>query len=274
MRDTPQMKGLSAQNRERLMALHRALSGPFDADEAAEALGVSRAEAARIVGYLASKGWLSRIRRGLFTVVPLEADAPESWRADPWLIAARVFAPCYIGGWSACEHWGLTEQLFRSVLVVTGKPQRSANVTVQGTEFRLASRKADALFGTDTVWRGRGQVKVSDPTKTIVDVLDDPSLGGGIRNAAEVVHEYFSGEYRDDRLLVDYADRAGNRTAFKRLGYLLEALEIDAPNLLEISRARRSAGLTKLDPSIRSRGRIAKRWGLRINAHVDATVGA
>lgn len=274
MSDIPAKTGLGARNRERLAMLHRSLPGPFDADDAAKVLNVSHTEAARITGYLASHGWLSRIRRGLFTVVPLEAGAPESWRADPWLVAARVFAPCYVGGWSALEHWDLTEQLFRSVLVVTAKPQRSVHQAIQGMEFRVVSRKTDSLFGTRTVWRGRGKVEVSDPTKTVADVLDDPSLGGGIRNVAEILSEYFSGDYRDDQLLAGYADRIGNRAAFKRLGYLIEECEIEAPSLLEVCWARRSAGLAKLDPSIRARGRITKRWGLRINARVVSPTGA
>lgn len=270
MSDIPRLKGLGSENRGRLMVLHRAFPGPFTAEDAATALEIPPDEAARIAGYLASKGWLSRVRRGLFIVVPLEADIPEEWRADPWLVAARVFAPSYIGGWSACEHWGLTEQLFRSVLVVTATPQRSATMTVQGTEFRVATRQPGALFGTRKVWRGRERVDVSDPTKTIVDVLDDPSIGGGIRTVADVLEEYLSGDHRDDDLLVGYTDQLGNRTVFKRLGYLLETLDPDASGLIETCLSRRSAGLAKLDPSIRSDGRITKRWGLRVNAQIRA----
>lgn len=271
MRDVPIAAGLGAKNRERLAVLHRALPGPFTAQEASEALEISRDEAARITGYLASKGWLSRVQRGLFTVVPLEADIPEAWRADPWLVAARVFAPCYIGGWSACEHWSLTEQLFRSVLVVTAKPQRRAHMAVQGTEFRVASRKPETLFGLRKVWRGRERVDVSDPTRTVLDVLDDPSIGGGIRNVADVLDAYLSGDHRDDKRLIDYADRLGNRTALKRLGYLVESLEVDASDLVDACLVRRSAGIAKLDPSIRSDGRITKRWGLRINAQIQSS---
>lgn len=274
MPDVPRLKGLGPENRKRLMVLHRTLPGPFAAEDAATALGIPRDEAARIAGYLASKGWLSRVRRGLFTVVPLEADVPEDWRADPWLVAARVFAPCYIGGWSACEHWGLTEQLFRSVLIVSATPQRSARVTVQGTAFRVATRQPDALFGTRKVWRGRERVDVSDPTKTIVDLLDDPSIGGGIRAVADVLHEYFAGDLRDDGLLVRYAEQFGNRTVFKRLGYLAEGLGVDAADLVETCLWRRSAGLAKLDPSIRDGGRITKRWGLRVNAQIRAVTPA
>jgi len=272
MLDITPSPGLGSTNRARLAVLHRSLPGPFTADDAARVFGIDRSDAARLLGYLASKGWLSRVRRGLFTVVPLEADVPEDWRADPWLVAARVFEPCYIGGWSACEHWSLTEQLFRSVVVISARPQRRAHVIVQGTEFRVATRKAEALFGTRPVWRGRERVAVSDPTRTVVDVLDDPSLGGGIRHVADVLDAYFASEHRDDHLLITYGDRLGNRTIFKRLGYLAEELEVDAPELVEACLARRSAGIAKLDPSIRDGGRITRRWGLRANAILEPAV--
>lgn len=260
--------GLNERNRARLSTLHRTLPGPFTADEAALALKVERSEAANLLGYLASKGWLSRVRRGLFTVVPLEADAPTLWRADPWLIAASVFEPCYIGGWSACEHWGLTEQLFRSIVVVTTQPQRTKHPMIQGNEFLVAVRKPEALFGTRPVWRGREPVDLSDPSRTIIDMLDDPALGGGIRHVADVLGEYADSAHRDDGLLITYGDRLGNRTVFKRLGYLLEALDLDAPELVAACLDRRSAGVSKLDPGIAAGGSIRSRWGLGINAAV------
>ncbi len=265
----PTRGGIRAENRARLATLSRAFGGPFTADEAAEALDVDRAEAARFVGYLASRGWLARVRRGLYAPVPLEASAPEEWRSDPWLVAARVFEPCYIGGWSACEHWGLTEQLFRDVLVVTARQQRRSTARVQGMDFRVVTRKQEALFGTRPVWRGRERIQVSDPSRTIVDVLDEPALGGGIRHGADVLVEYFEGEHRDEKTLIAYGDRLGNRTVFKRLGFLVEELGIDAPDLVAACTKRKSAGISALDPTVRTKGRITRRWNLRVNATVS-----
>lgn len=260
--------GIGPRYRSVLAALARAFDGPFSATDAADALRVDRATASRIIGYLASRGWLARVRRGLYVSVPLEAKAPEEWRGDPWLVAAHVFAPCYIGGWSACEHWGLTEQLFREVLVVTARPQRRSAVRLQGADFHVVKRKPTALFGTRPVWRGRERVDVSDPSRTVIDILDDPAIGGGIRHVADVVAEYFRGEHRADDRLHGYAERLGNRTVFKRLGYLLEALRIDAPDLIDSCLKRMSAGVSALDPSIDAKGKITKRWNLRINARV------
>lgn len=271
---SPHPAGISAGSRDHLARLNRAFRGPFTPAEAAEVLDVDASNAADLLGHLARKGWLARIRRGLYATVPLEATEPRDWRVDAWLIAAHVFAPCYVAGWSACEHWELTDQLFRSTAVISGTPQRRSKVTVHGSAFVVAHRASDVFFGTRPVWRDGERVDVSDPPRTIVDVLDDPVLGGGIRHVAEVLETYFGGEHRDDDRLVDYADRLGNRTVFKRLGYLLEALEIHAPDLIAQCLERRSAGVSKLDPSVRETGRITSRWGLRVNSTVRSNATA
>jgi predicted transcriptional regulator of viral defense system len=99
--------------------------------------------------------------------------------------------------------------------VVTARRVHAREVTLQGLPFRLTVRPEDKLFGTVGVWRGQIRVPVSDPSRTMVDILDDPRLGGGMRNAADVLWQYLSGGQRNDELLVGYGDRLGNRTVFK-----------------------------------------------------------
>ena len=185
-------------------------------------------DAARLLGYLARRGWLSRVRRGLYVAVPLDAGRSGEWTEDPWVVAESIYRPCYIGGWSACEHWNLTEQLFRTVLVVTGREVRRSDVTYPGVQMHVTSRSPAMLFGTAAVWRNSTRVNVSNPSRTIVDVLDDPRIGGGLRHGADALHEYLLSEHREDARLISYGDRIGNRTIFKRLGYLLESREAPA----------------------------------------------
>ena len=266
-------EGINRENRARLERLHRELPAAFDVSDAAAALGLDAERTRRLLGYLARRGWLSRIRRGLYVTVPLDTRRPGEWVEDPWIVAERVFGPCYIGGWSACEHWDLTEQLFRTVLVVTSRKVRDREPVIQGTPYRVTMRTADKLFGTTPVWRDQTRVQVSDPTRTIVDVLDDPTLGGGIRTVADVLHEYFASDHRNDSLLVGYGDRLGNRAVFKRLGLLIEHLGVDAPELLPACLERRSSGLVALDPSVDTKGRIVRRWGIRVNVTLGTPGG-
>ena len=257
--------GIGQRNRALLEELHRGARGAFDVDDASRILGIDHGEAGQLLVYLARRGWLSRVRRGLYVAVPLDARRSGEWVEDPWVVAVRLFSPCYIGGWSACAHWELTEQVFRTQLVVTARRVRHRDLAVQGIPFHLTVRGQDAMFGTVSVWRGRNRVAVSDPSRTVIDVLDDPRLGGGIRTVADVLHEYIGSEHRDDHRLVEYGDRLGNRSVFKRLGYLLEHDGAAAPELLEACLDRRSGGLAKLDPSAQGAGRILRRWGLRVN---------
>jgi predicted transcriptional regulator of viral defense system len=260
--------GISEANRERLAALHRGTSAPFTVQEAASILHVDAEATRRFLAYLASRGWLARVRRNMYVTVPLEATVPSQWREDPWIVAARAFHPCYIGGWSASEHWGLTEQLFRDVVVITALPVRDRHPTIQDTAFRLKVAPESRLFGTEIVWRRQVRVRVSDPSRTLVDILDDPALGGGIRHVAEIVAAYFLGKLRNDSVLLEYAVRVNNRAIYKRLGYLIETLVLPAPGVLEVCRERKSAGFSLLDPTLPPKGPRLRRWNLRVNAHV------
>jgi predicted transcriptional regulator of viral defense system len=99
-------------------------------------------------------------------------------------------------------------------------------------------------------------------------MLDRPGLGGGIGHVAHIIGEFFAGEQRDDGALMEYARRVGNRTVCKRLGYIVETLRIDAPDVLEFCRRRMSTGYSRLDPGATRGGRLLRRWRLELNAVV------
>lgn len=270
--------GIKAVNRERLEALHRRLKGPFSVSEAAAIWSLDAPRARRLVAYLAARGWLSRVRRDSYTTVPLGATSPKQWREDPWVVAAKTFTPCYLGGWTACEHWGMTEQIFREMIVFTTRRVRHLREEIQGTRFRVKVIAKTRMFGLVDVWRAQSQVKVSDPSRTLVDLLDDPALGGGMRHIAEVLENYFEGTSRNDAQLADYAAKIGNLAVFKRLGYLIETLGISSakptkfPKLTELCLQRMSTGISLLDPSAKPTGPILTRWGLRVNVKLNSGV--
>src|SRR5208337_3006610 len=175
-------RGISEENREHLEVLHRRLHGPFSVADAAHVWKIERARSRRLLAHLAERGWLTRVRRDAYVAVPLGATAPTDWRADPWAVAAKTFGPCYLAGWTACEHWGLTEQIFRTIWVVTSRRVSPRVQEIQGTTFNLKVTRRDRMFGLAVVWRGEVKVEASSPSRTIVDLLDDPRLGGGMRH--------------------------------------------------------------------------------------------
>src|SRR5712691_11340985 len=159
--------------RKVMAELARAASGGLlSVERAAKVLGVSTHEAAVRLGRLERSGWLARARRGIYLVLPIEAK-PGNVRIadDAWVLAAELFAPCYIGGWTAAGHWGLTEQLFRSTFVASSAPRRRQRENRLSTEFHIVRVRADRMKGASSVWRGDRRVAVSDRERTIVDAL-------------------------------------------------------------------------------------------------------
>ena len=216
------LTGLGKEDRKRLSTIFRATKGTISVKDTAVALNVSATDAAKMLSRWTKKGWLCRVRRGLYVRVALESLTVDIPLDDPWIVADRLFLPCYIGGWSAGEYWELTEQIFRTVVVLTTRKPRDRAPAIMGTNFMLRTISEKALFGTRTVWRGQVKVSVSDPSRTIIDMLTDPKLGGGIRPVVDMFLSYMKSEKKNVQLLLDYAKRLGNGAVFKRLGFLLE----------------------------------------------------
>ncbi len=261
--------------REALAVLaRRARGGLISAADAAQALGVgSRAAVARL-NRLAAAGWLARVQRGVYLIVPLDASDPAATTVeDPWVLANAVLAPCYIGGWSAAEHWQLTEQLFRSTFVVTAAGARTRAKTLLGAELHIVRVPRARLSGSTTVWRGPVRVAVSDRERTIADALIAPDWVGGSRHLIEILTNYKQSTHFSPTKLLARVAELGKGSAYKRLGFLVERLfgadDVIVPACLK----GKSAGVIKLDPAIASRGKLVKRWGLWVNIEVKGECG-
>ena len=70
------ISGISEKNRKLLDNLNRTQKGPFSSKEASKSLGLPLADVSAILTYFAAKGWLSRVRRGLYITVPLGTVNP------------------------------------------------------------------------------------------------------------------------------------------------------------------------------------------------------
>jgi len=260
--------GISKDSREMLDAVNRQFPGPFEVSDIEKLFHRGQPKTKRLLAHWASKGWLTRVRRGLYITVPLGAKNPKTRSEDPWIVANKIFHPCYVGGWSACEHWGLTEQIFDSIVIFTSRAIRHSKSNVQGTNFLLKPLKKEFSFGLKTVWRENTKIHVSNPSRTIVDILNDPSVGGGMRHINDIVKEYFAGEHKNEKELMEYIKKLGNRAVYKRLGYVIEINKLDAPILLEVCKNNVSAGFSLLDPTVTDRGHHMRKWNLRINVNL------
>jgi predicted transcriptional regulator of viral defense system len=240
-----------------------AQGGLIDVATAGRLLGTTSRNAALKLAALTRRGWLRRARRGLYLIAPLEVEpGKQAGVEDPWVLAQQAFSPCYIGGWSAAEHWGLTEQIFRSTVVVTAASVRSTKATLLGQEFRLFRVPVTRMESIVSVWRGSHRVRVSSRERTIIDSLRNPELCGGMRTVASILAEYSRRPEADITELLTEARAARSGAVWKRLGYLLELCWPQQEAAIAEARQAASSGVIRLDPNVAGKGKLQRRWSL------------
>jgi predicted transcriptional regulator of viral defense system len=250
------------QGRAQLVRVLSAAGDVIHINDVVNTLDLDRTAAAQRLSRWTEQGWLRRVGRGAYVAAAIDTLGSERVLDDAWILVPALFDPAYVGGRTAAEHWDLTEQIFKDVLVMTTQSVREKRQERHGVQFTLKHIDERKLFGTKAVWRHQTRVPVSDVHRTIVDMLDDPAVGGDIQHIADCLAVYLRGNDRDDRKLIEYASRLGNGAVFKRLGYLAERLP-DTAKLVRICERNLSRGHAKLDPA-QDCPRIVTKWRLRI----------
>ncbi|MFZ5834986.1 MAG: type IV toxin-antitoxin system AbiEi family antitoxin domain-containing protein [Pseudomonadota bacterium] len=258
------------EGRKHLAALVRSAGDVIRIDDAARVLGVDRSAAAKALARWVNQGWLRRVAHGAYVSASLDSLESEHVLDDPWVLVPALYAPAYVGGRTAAEHWDLTEQIFNDIVVLTTRAIRAKTRRHHGANFTLKHINAEKLFGTKTLWRAHTKVPISDVHRTIIDMLDDPAIGGGIRHVADCLANYLRRSDRNDGQLIAYAERLENGAVFKRLGFLVEG-ETTARTLIEACSAHLTKGNAKLDPALEC-PRLISRWKLWVPPSWSASV--
>lgn len=258
--DYRNLAGALPEGRRRLTALVRSSGDVIRIDDAVRLLGLERIAAAKTLARWTTQGWLRRVGHGTYVAAGLDSLDSTHVLEDAWVLVPTLYEPCYVGGWTAAEHWDLTEQIFNDVFVITTRSLRSRLQRHHGVNFRLKHIGSGNLFGTKAVWRSHTKVHVSDVHRTIIDMLDEPSVGGGIHHVADCLGAYLRRPDRSESLLIEYGDRLSNGAIFKRLGFLAEAAG-SAPRLVNECANRLTKGNAKLDPALEC-PQLVSRWQL------------
>jgi predicted transcriptional regulator of viral defense system len=217
---------------------------------------------------LVDRGLATRLKPGLFILVPFELGRERDYLGNPYVVGRALAdtAEYFVSHASAMDLHQMVTQPQLAVFVTSPKAIRPR--TVLGTEFRFVRCRQEDMFGVVELWATKTErVRVSDLERTVVDGLKQPEHCGGL---TEVAKGFWM---RRDAItvskLVDFGLRLGVGAVVRRLGFLLETFEIDAPT--EIARLR--VGLTStyalLDPLMPAEGPYQARWRLRVNVAPD-----
>jgi len=233
--------------------------------EAAYAFWPSRDVARQALSRLVSNGWLERIERGLYLIVPLEAGPEGRWTENPMVIADQLVPSGAVAYWSALHYWGMTEQMPHTVFVQSRSRKHRSQLTLLGVRYQIIYVVERKFFGMVKQWSRGIEFTITGREKTLVDALDRPDLCGGI---PAVVTALTAGAGMDWDVLDGYLRQFGSGAIFKRLGYLAEALDVPIPEAerrIAAWRKQLSQGTALLDSRGPRKGPIDSRWRVRVN---------
>jgi predicted transcriptional regulator of viral defense system len=233
-------------------------------------LNCNRAYANTMLSRLAAKGWLQRVGPGKYLMVPISSLTPDPAIEDTWSLAMKLYEPAFLSGWTAAEHWDLTEQMFNSLSIISIKKVRNTDQLIGGLKFKIRVIDKNRFFGFKSIWNGSKKIEIADPSRLIIDIMDSPAFGGGGRHCIDVFSNYWRSELYDADLLLQYAERYNKGVIFKRIGFLAEKLKAPvSENWVNRCLAKISQGVSMLDPDGSQNGKINSKWRLKINHRIE-----
>jgi predicted transcriptional regulator of viral defense system len=214
---------------------------------------------------LTQKGWLLRLERGIYLLIPLEAGPARAWTENGFIIAQYLVDPAAVAYWSALHYWNMTEQIPQVIFVQTTRRKQSTEIA--GMKFRFVTVIDGHFFGLTSVFIAGKTAQVTDREKTLVDCAARPDLCGGIFQLAQALKSNHS-QLNWDKL-DQYLKQWDGGTVVKRLGYLVEALKLpNQEDRLNRWQSLISRGISLLEPGAGIHGPIRTRWQVRVNVPI------
>jgi len=229
----------------------------FTTKEAKEILGGSDASVKNVLKRLKRKKRVIRIERGKYLFAPMQAGKEGEWSEHSFVLVPELVGSSeyYIGFLTALNYWGMTEQMPRTVFVVTNKKKNGLNVF--GAQYVFVNMKIGDYSRIEILDTG---INVSTREQTILDCLAHLEYSLGIGEVTKGINA--ARKELDWKKLLNLCMKEKD-VVRRRLGYLLELLgERKHAKCLE----KKTIGFSWLDPhTAKKRLAYSKKWGLILN---------
>jgi len=239
--------------------------------QAAELMGITEQGASDAFMGLRSKAAFFSPARGLYIAIPPQY---RSWKVVPAMdfIDAMMQAldrKYYVALLSAAELHGAAHQRPQVFQVMVDK--QLAPRDLGRVQIKFYSRKHLSEIPVTKINSASGQVRISTPAATALDLATRSIDAGGLGNVATVLFELFEEKKISTKEVIATSAHFPD-ASLRRLGWLLDL--VDAPldrdqlaNHLARRPATRAGSL--LDSHGSRTGHTNKRWSLVINTNVE-----
>ena len=267
-------KNISTQSHELLSHFNGIEKSCFKSSEAFEILSKSsKPTVNQLLSDMTKRGLLMRIKDGVYYIIPYEKD-PESFMPDWHLLTENLVngVDHYIGYYSALQIHNLITQPSLKQQIVVAKQIRPSTINVKEVTFQFIYHNLDHFFGVKKIWIDNfHKVKCSDLEKTFIDCLFKPDYAGGIVEIARAI--YISKDKIQFDKLFEYAKQFNSQAVIKRLGFLLETLEIINPIVNDLQNIK-TASYVVLDTELPKDGKLLSKWSIMQNIDIETIKSA
>jgi len=267
-------KYISTQSNELLSYFNGQNKSCFEYKEAFTALPRSKDSAIReLLSDMTKRGLLMRLKERVYYIIPYEQNS-ETFLPDWHLTAGYLVgdAMYYIGYYSALQIHNLITQPSLKEQIVVSRQMRPSSIKVKDVQFQFIFHNENHFFGEKKLWIDRfNKVECSDLEKTFIDCLFKPDYAGGIVEIARAL--YLSKNKIDFDKLLDYSIKFNSQAVIKRLGFLLESLEINSGIVNELLKIK-TASYVLLDAELPKSGKMISRWSIQQNLDTETIKSA
>lgn len=262
--ESNKLKTIGPQAAHLITTLHEQNKPIFRLKEVQKILRVDEVSSRSFVRKLVNRGVVTRLKPGLFILVPFELGKKADYIGNPFVVAREIMSGknYFLSHATAMEiHGGITQpQLI--VYITTLKSRRS--ITTMGIEFRFIHNQKKCFFGIDDHWVTKQEkVKVSDLERTIIDGLKQPEYCGGLTEVAKGL--WMRHQDINVNRLISYAIKIDVGAVIRRLGFLLELYRIGTSEDWEVLSSYLTETYVRLDSFLPSEGKFLRKWRLQLN---------
>src|SRR3989344_3790989 len=158
----------------------------IDIQEAAKTFKISKKKSWDTFYRLEKKGWLERIEKGKYMVIPFQAK--EGWLEHTFILASNLIKRYYISYRTALAHYGLTEQIPIYVYIATTERKGKLEYKLQNYIFRFIRINKNKFFGFKKELINNKEIFIAEKEKAIIDCLDKERYSGTIIETAKALN--------------------------------------------------------------------------------------
>lgn len=237
-----------------------------------EALGASEGYARKLAHGLVKKGWLERLRPGLFQFVPADRGREGVADTNPLAAGAVLVSPYFYSFGTACTHHGFTEQVFAEVYLACQRPRRAE--TIRDKRYVFVQVPEPRFFGFEEVSVLGQVVQMATPERALLDAIDRPRYAGGIGEVSRITGRA-AGRISWEGLL-ELCHRWRSSALVQRVGYFLDLHAVDVPAEVRADLLELVLPSSKIQLGARRRwgttGKLVQPWNVVENVPRDVLI--